>query len=91
MTWERGAQTRPIMASIPDDALYPVFLLRWRGTRAEQLQLGEGAEFQVVLSRFTAKEALLKVLRTLGVANQFRQYSPDQLCTTSIDFAGRPR
>lgn len=55
------------------------------------LQLAEDAGLQVVLSRFTPKEHLLKMLPTLGVAEQFERYSPDQLCATSIDFAGRAR
>jgi SAM-dependent methyltransferase len=55
------------------------------------LQLAEAAGLQVVLSRFTPKEKLLKMLPTLGVADEFKSYAPDQLCATSIDFAGRPR
>jgi hypothetical protein len=54
------------------------------------LQLAEDAGLQVVLSRFTPKEKLLRMLPTLGVAEQFAKYAPEQLCATSIDFAGRP-
>jgi SAM-dependent methyltransferase len=57
---------------------------------ADFLRLAETAGLQVTLSRFTPKEALLKTLPTLGIAEEFRRYAPDQLCTTSIDFAGRP-
>ena len=55
------------------------------------VQLAEQAGLEVVSSRFTPKEDLLKVLPTLPVAAQFNRYTPDQLCATSIDFAGRPR
>lgn len=55
------------------------------------LHIAEGAGLRIVLSRFTPKEQLLKMLPTLGVADRFRRYTPDQLATTSIDFAGRPR
>jgi SAM-dependent methyltransferase len=55
------------------------------------LQLAEDAGLQVVLSRFTPKEPLLGMLPAQGVAEQFKKYAPDQLCATSIDFAGRPR
>ena len=55
------------------------------------LRFAEDAGLQVVHSQFTAKERLLELLPTLGVAEQFRQYDPEQLCATSIDFAGRPR
>jgi SAM-dependent methyltransferase len=55
------------------------------------LQLAEAAGLQVVQSRFTPKEKLLMMLPTLGVAEQFKRYAPEQLCATSIDFAGRPR
>jgi SAM-dependent methyltransferase len=58
---------------------------------ADFLQIAEEAGLRVALSRFTAKEKLLKILPTLGVADQFTRYAPDQLCATSIDFAGRPR
>ena len=54
------------------------------------LQLAEDAGLQVVLSRFTPKETLSRLLPTLGVAEQFNSYAADQLCATSIDFAGRP-
>lgn len=54
------------------------------------LQLAEDAGLQVALSRFTPKEQLLKMLPALGVAEEFSRYAPDQLCATSIDFAGRP-
>jgi hypothetical protein len=55
------------------------------------LELAEGAGLEVVLSRFAAKEKLLKLLPTLDVSAQFRKYAPEQLCATNIDFAGRPR
>jgi hypothetical protein len=52
--------------------------------------LAEDAGLQIVLSRFTPREQLLRILPTLGVADQFKAYAPEQLCATSIDFAGRP-
>ena len=55
------------------------------------LGLAEDAGLQIVLSRFAPKEQLLRILPTLGVADQFTTYAPEQLCATSIDFAGRPR
>lgn len=57
---------------------------------ADFLQLAEEAGLQVALSRFTPRERLLKMLPALGVADEFSDYAPDQLCATSIAFAGRP-
>ena len=54
------------------------------------LQLAEDAGLQIVSSRFTPKERLLKLLPAFVLAAQFRSYTPDQLCATSIDFAARP-
>jgi hypothetical protein len=54
------------------------------------LQLAEDAGLQVVVAKYTPKEKLLAMLPTLGVAEQFARYAPDQLCATSIGFAGRP-
>lgn len=58
---------------------------------ADFLQLAEAAGLRIVLSRSSPKQALLKALATLGVAEEFRRYAPEQLCATSVDFAGRPR
>jgi hypothetical protein len=40
-------------------------------------------------SRYTPKAKLLAVLPLLRVAGQFSRYPPDELCSTSIDFAVR--
>jgi SAM-dependent methyltransferase len=54
------------------------------------LQIAEAAGLEIVLSRFSPKDKLLKLLPALEVAEQFRRYAPAQLCATSIDFAGVP-
>lgn len=57
---------------------------------ADFLRLAEDAGLRIVLSRYTPKERLLNLLPALGVAEEFQRYPPEQLCATSIDFAGRP-
>jgi SAM-dependent methyltransferase len=54
------------------------------------LQIAEAAGLEIVLSRFSPKDKLLKLLPALEVAEQFKRYAPAQLCATSIDFAGVP-
>lgn len=58
---------------------------------ADFLQLAKDAGLQIALSRFTPKEKLVELLPRLEVAQEFKHYAPNQLCATSIDFAGRPR
>jgi SAM-dependent methyltransferase len=54
------------------------------------LDVAREAGLTVALCRFQPKSSLLASLASLRVAPQFQGYPPEQLCTTSIDFAGRP-
>jgi SAM-dependent methyltransferase len=54
------------------------------------LELARDAGFEILLSRWRPKEALLAALATLQLAPEFKAYPPEQLCATSVDFAARP-
>jgi SAM-dependent methyltransferase len=49
----------------------------------------ERAGFEIVLRKQKPRPGLLELLPTLAIAPEFRDYSPEELCTTSIDFVSR--
>jgi SAM-dependent methyltransferase len=50
------------------------------------LEIAAKADLRVVLSQFKPRPDLLALLPTLRLAPEFRGYSPEQLCSTSLDF-----
>lgn len=50
------------------------------------LELAEQAGLKVILARYKPQFDLLAKLSTLKIAPEFRRYSPEQLCSTSVDF-----
>ena len=55
------------------------------------LELARAAGLEIMLARYTPKPRLLELLPTLDLAAEFRNYPPEELCSTSIDFAARRR
>jgi SAM-dependent methyltransferase len=55
------------------------------------LTLAQSGGLDVVLNRQRPRPELLQQLADFPLAEEFRRYSPEQLCTTSIDFIARPR
>ena len=55
------------------------------------LQLARESGLDVTLARHRPKPKLLAALEKMAVAPEFKAYSAEDLCTTSIDFAARPR
>ena len=53
------------------------------------LKLAEQAGLKVILANFEPQTNLLAELPTLKIAPEFQQYSPEQLCCTSVDFVAR--
>lgn len=53
------------------------------------IESAQRAGLEVALSRFRPRADLLRALPTLPIAPEFRHYPPEQLCSTSIDFAAR--
>jgi SAM-dependent methyltransferase len=53
------------------------------------LGLAEEAGFEIVLRRQRARQELLEILPQLSIAPEFRPYSPEELCCTSVDFVAR--
>jgi SAM-dependent methyltransferase len=53
------------------------------------LELAAGEGLQIVLNRQAPRRELLARLDELPIARQFRHYSREQLCTTSVAFAAR--
>jgi len=53
------------------------------------LEIARAEQLEIVLSRYRPKEKLLTLLPTLPVAPEFSRYAPEELCSTSIDFAAR--
>ncbi len=53
------------------------------------IDLSERAGFTTVLAVHAPRPELLAVLPSMQIAPEFRHYSPDQLCSTSVDFVGR--
>lgn len=51
--------------------------------------MAEQAGLEIALCKFRPREELLAALPALTIAPEFRQYPPEQLCSTSIDFVGR--
>lgn len=51
--------------------------------------LAERAGFEVVLRKQKPRPALLELLSTLDIAPEFRDYPPEELCSTSVDFVTR--
>jgi SAM-dependent methyltransferase len=54
------------------------------------LEAARGAGLRIVLQRQTPQAALLARLTELPIAAEFSGYPPEELCSTSIDFAARP-
>ena len=53
------------------------------------LEMASTAGLELALVKFTPKAALLRELPRLRIAKRFEGYSPEELCTTSIDFVAR--
>lgn len=53
------------------------------------IELSEGAGFTTVLANHRPRPDLIEKLTTLAIAAEFREYPPEQLCCTSVDFIGR--
>jgi SAM-dependent methyltransferase len=53
------------------------------------LQLAREAGLEVVLNHQRPRPELLQAFESFPVASEFRRYSREQLCTTSIDFVAR--
>ncbi len=53
------------------------------------IKMAEQAGFRIVLRKQKPRPALLELLPTLNIAPEFRGYSPEELCTTSIDFVAQ--
>ena len=53
------------------------------------LDLSEQSGLQTVLAKHTPKPSLMAQLPRLTIAPQFRTYTPEQLCCTSVDFVGQ--
>jgi len=48
------------------------------------------AGFEILLNRQKPRPELLKNISRLSIANEFRRYSIEQLCTTTVDFVATP-
>ena len=55
------------------------------------LDLAREAGLESILVRSHPKAQLRAALASMRIADEFRRYSPDERCTTSVDFAARPR
>ena len=53
------------------------------------IELSEQAGLTTVLTKYQPRPALLAQLAALKIAPEFQNYSPDQLCCTSVDFGGQ--
>jgi hypothetical protein len=54
------------------------------------LDMVRAERLEIVFARYTPKPKLLKLLQSMAVAPEFQRYPPEELCSTSIDFAARP-
>jgi hypothetical protein len=55
------------------------------------LEMTECAGFELISVKQTPKQRLMTMLDQLSIAEEFRRYSAEQLCTTSVDFVARKR
>jgi hypothetical protein len=53
------------------------------------LELARTSGQDIVMARHQPKAKLLDALRGMHIAPEFSHYSPEELCTTSVDFAAR--
>jgi len=53
------------------------------------IELSEQAGLTTVLAKYQPRPALLAQLAALKIAPEFQNYSPEQLCCTSVDFGGQ--
>jgi len=53
------------------------------------LDMARRASLEIVLKYHKPRPELLEALPTLKIAPEFQHYPPEQLCATSVDFAGR--
>ena len=53
------------------------------------IELSEQAGLTTVLTKYQPRPALLAQLAALKIAPEFQNYSPEQLCCTSVDFGGQ--
>ena len=51
--------------------------------------MATAAGLELALVKFTPRAALLTELPRLRIAAEFKSYSAEELCTTSIDFVAR--
>ena len=53
------------------------------------LNIAAKEQLEIVLSRYTPKPKLMALLPSMPIAPEFSRYAPEELCSTSIDFAAR--
>ena len=54
-------------------------------------QLAEREGLDVVLEVYRPRSDLMEAMKTMPIAEEFRQYPPEQLCSTSVAFAAMKR
>ncbi len=67
------------------------FIYQNRLRPTDFLRLAERAGLEVVFCRYKPRQELLEALPRLRLAPEFRAYSPEEICSTHIDFAVRKR